>query len=153
MAYFFRPVSVLALPTLLLCSGPLQAQTMPGIDALREQAEQGNDTAQLELGLMYDTGEGVTQDFAEAAHWYRLAAEQGNNRAQFNLGIMYVTGEGVPQDYVLAHMWLNLAASRATLEVSENAARHRNKISELMTPTQIGEAQRLAREWITAHPR
>ena len=81
------------------------------------------------------------------------AADPENATAQFNLGVKYATGQGVPQDYVLAHMWLNLAASRATLEVSENAARHRNKISELMTPTQIGEAQRLAREWITAHPR
>jgi uncharacterized protein len=27
---------------------------------------------------MYDNGDGVIQDYAEAVKWYRLAAEQGN---------------------------------------------------------------------------
>jgi TPR repeat protein len=47
-------------------------------------------------GLMYDKGQGVRQDHAAAASWYRKAAEQGIANAQFNLGIMYDNGEGVP---------------------------------------------------------
>ena len=49
---------------------------------------------------MYDRGERVPQDYAEAIKWYRKAAEQGYASAQYNLGIMYDDGEGVPQDYV-----------------------------------------------------
>ena len=70
--------------------------------ALREWqplAEQGDATAQYNLGLMYFAGKGVLQDYKEAVKWYRLAAEQGDADAQSNLGVMYVTGEGVPQAY------------------------------------------------------
>jgi len=41
---------------------------------------------------MYTNGEGVVQDYAEAAKWYRKAAEQGYARAQSALGFMYNTG-------------------------------------------------------------
>ena len=55
-------------------------------------AEQGDANAQFNLGFMYDNGEGVPQDYAEAVRWYRLAAEQGNAFAQVNLGVMYANG-------------------------------------------------------------
>ena len=38
---------------------------------------------------MYDEGQGVPQDYAEAVKWYRMAADQGNADAQSNLGFMY----------------------------------------------------------------
>ena len=68
---------------------------------LRQQlaAEHGNAVSQFELGLMYDTGEGVTQNYQEAVCWYRLAAEQGVANAQFNLAVMYAHGYGIAQDY------------------------------------------------------
>ena len=37
---------------------------------------------------MYDNGDGVLQDYAEAIRWYQLAADQGYARAQFRLGVM-----------------------------------------------------------------
>ena len=46
---------------------------------------------------MYDRGDGVPQDFAEAMKWYRRAADQGYANAQSNLAIMYNNGHGVPQ--------------------------------------------------------
>ena len=49
-------------------------------------AEKGNAPAQYALGLRYDKGEGVPQDYKEAVKWFRLSAEQGNARAQYNLG-------------------------------------------------------------------
>jgi TPR repeat protein len=49
---------------------------------------------------MYYTGQGVPQDDAEAARWYRKAADQGHAGAQFNLGAMYADGQSVSQDYV-----------------------------------------------------
>ena len=76
----------------------------------------------------------------------RVDAEQGNARAQSNLGLMYANGQGVPQDYVQAHTWINLAASRATTgEAKYRLAR--DSLAELMTASQVAEAQRLAREW------
>ena len=55
-------------------------------------AKKGNSTAQFNLGLMYDKGDGVRQNFPKAFRWYRLAAKQGNVSAQFNLGLMYYKG-------------------------------------------------------------
>ncbi len=99
--------------------------------------------AQATLGLMYAEGEGVSQDYQEAVRWYRLVAEQGHASGQFSLGAMYVAGQGVPKDYVLAHMWLNLAAAKRV----KKAVKGRDLLEILMTPNQIAEAQRLAREW------
>jgi uncharacterized protein len=62
------------------------------------------------------------------------------------LGGAYYNGEGVPQDYVLAHMWFNLAASSSG-PLSHIAAYNREVVESKMTPAQIAEAQKLAREW------
>ena len=102
---------------------------------------------------MYNAGQGVPQDDAEAVRWYRLAADQGHARAQGNLGVMCGTGEGVPQDYVQAYMWFNLAASRMASGHRQHAVDGRDRAAGQMNPTQIAEAQRLAREWDAAHPR
>ena len=96
---------------------------------------------------MYNEGQGVPQDYAEAANWYRRAAEQGDAPPQFLLGLMYEKGRGVPQDFIQAHMWLNLAASRSSGETRDEAAKIRDFLAARMTPDQIAEAQRLAREW------
>ncbi len=80
--------------------------------------------------------------------WLRKAAEQGHARAQNNLGFMYDNGQGVPQDYVQAHMWLDLAASRYPPgEDRDQAVENRDIVAKMMTPAQISEAQKLAREW------
>ena len=112
----------------------------------RKAAEQGHASAQFNLGFMYAEGRGVPQDDQEAVGWYRKAAEQGNDSAQYNLGAMYGASRGVPQDYVQAHKWINLAASR-TKENAEDFRLARDSLAEMMTASQVAEAQRLAREW------
>ncbi len=97
--------------------------------------------------ISFNTGQGVPQDYAEAVRWWRLAAEQGHVSAQNNLGTMYRSGQGVPQDYVEAHKWLNLAAAQG----EDLARKNREFVAEKMTPAQIAEAQRLAREWMEKH--
>jgi Sel1 repeat-containing protein len=47
---------------------------------------------------MYELGEGVAQDSAEAVRWYARAADQALPVAQFDLAYMYATGKGVPAD-------------------------------------------------------
>ena len=56
----------------------------------------------------------------------------------------------MPQDFVQAHKWWNLAASRfdaSEKEYRDQAVRNRDLVAARMTPAQIAEAQKLAREW------
>src|SRR6185295_6948428 len=113
-------------------------------------ADDGDAVAQFYLGVMYNEGRGVPQDYAEAAKWYKLAAEQGDALAQYNLGLSYARGEGVTPDPVLAHMWLNLASSRFPAGDSRNrtaAQKNRDTVASEMSPDQLVEAQRRARDW------
>ena len=55
----------------------------------------GDSNAQCSLGECYELGEGVKQDIAEAAKWYKKAAEQGDSDAQCHLGDLYYSDEGV----------------------------------------------------------
>lgn len=109
----------------------------------RRAAEQGDAHAQFNLGALAMAGRGVAQDDLEAVTWFRRAAEQGDALAQFNLGTMLFNGRGAPQDYVEACMWFNVAASRGT----QMAASTRDRIEKQMSPIDIYEAHKRAREW------
>jgi TPR repeat protein len=109
----------------------------------RLAADQGNAAAQLALASMYAKGRGVQQSDADAVRWYRRAAEQGESWAQTNLGVMYAKGQGVPRDYISAYMWFDLAAAQG----DQAAVSNRDAAARRMTPEQIAEAQKLAREW------
>ncbi len=71
------------------------------------------------------------------------SAEQGYAEAQYNLGFMYRTGQGVPLNYIQAYMWNSLAAAQG-LKI---AIRDQYVLESFITPEQLAEAQRLAREW------
>jgi TPR repeat protein len=83
-------------------------------------AEQGDADAQFNLGVMYDKGQGVAQDYSQAADWYRKAAEQGNANAQYNLGVMYLNGQGAPQDDSQAANWFRKAAEQGSANSQYN---------------------------------
>jgi TPR repeat protein len=76
---------------------------------------------------------------------YETDAKQGRADALYNLGLAYSTGQGVDVDYVAAHKWFNLAAMKG----SEIAKSWRASISSEMNTSQIAEAQKLAREWLS----
>lgn len=105
-------------------------------------AQQGVAPAQFNLGNMYRKGQGVPKDYAEAVKWYRLAAQQGEAKAQYILGYMYENGKGVPKDNVRAHLWFNLASVSGVAE----AIKTRDIVASKMTPQQIAEAQKMARD-------
>ncbi len=86
----------------------------------RPLARQGDASAQLNLGLMYDEGRGIPRDYAEAASWYRMAAKQGDAKAQFKLGLKYDLGQGVPQDYSEAVKWYRMAAEQGYADALNN---------------------------------
>jgi TPR repeat protein len=113
--------------------------------ALREWrplAEQGDASAQFYLGLSYENGDGVPRDYTKARQWYEKSAAQGEAKAQLYLGLQSAFGQGGPMDLVQAHMWYNLAAENGHL----GAAVYRNDLAKQMTPAQIAEAQKRARE-------
>ncbi|MFO1123196.1 MAG: hypothetical protein U1F47_12865 [Hyphomicrobiales bacterium] len=65
----------------------------------------------------------------------------------FELGMMYCIGREVTKDYVTAHKWFNLAA----LKGSEDAKIYRRELAQEMSASEIAEAQRQARSWLTLH--
>ncbi|RMF10941.1 MAG: sel1 repeat family protein [Alphaproteobacteria bacterium] len=75
------------------------------------------------------------------------AAEAGEPNALYDLGLLYSTGQGVNLDYVQAHKWFNLAALRGV----RRAQVDRTELAREMSPIEIAEAQRQAREWMSSH--
>ena len=124
-----------------------------GINDLRALAEQGNAAGQVELGGRYRDGLGVEVNDAEALKWMRLAADQGEVDGQIQLGLMYSRGTGTHRDFVKAHMWTSLAAAQLSGTSREDAVQTLTALFDVMTSTQITEAQRLASEWAAAHLR
>ena len=156
-----RALLALGVAGLVLASGTgAHAQSVrQGIAAFQRQdyvaasrifiplAERGNAAAQAHLGLLFETGRGVPQNYTEAAMWYRRAAEQGDTRAQYSLGLLYDRGFGVPQDIVEASKWLNLSTAAAPPPVREARARIRDAITTKMTRGEIAQARLRALEW------
>ena len=87
---------------------------------LRKSAAQGDSAAQLELGVMYATGDGVKQDDKMAVALFQKAATQGKATAQYNLGLMYAKGDGVKKDYAQAIAWFRKAAEQGEVRASSS---------------------------------
>ena len=123
--------------------GGLTRNYAKALEWLRKAAAQGHPHAQVQIGTMYNDGKGVPQDYVKAVEWFRKGAKQGEMMGQMRLGTSYYLGQGVPQDFVKAHMWSNLSAAQGF----KPAIKARDLVALEMTPAQIAEAQRLAREW------
>lgn len=78
-----------------------------------------------------------------------MATAGGETRADVfcDMGLMYATGRGCPVDLVAAHKWLNIAAIKG----SDRAAELRADLAHTMSKTELAEALRAAREWMTMH--
>jgi TPR repeat protein len=122
-----------------------------GLQKRVARAEHSDPVAQVYLGLSFDLGEGVAQDPATAAQWYRKAAEQDLARAQLYLGAAYLKGRGVPEDSVSAFMWLDLAAAQLTDEDRELAEGLREQARRGMASSEITAAEWMAQRWLRAH--
>ena len=111
-------------PFLLAPLAPLHSAQEPPdaavIAEIRSDAERGDADAQINLGVLYEKGDGVVQDYVEARNWYLKAAERGDIDAQFNLGLLYATGQGIPQDYVEARNWWLKAAEQGYVDAQFN---------------------------------
>jgi TPR repeat protein len=120
---------------------------------IKRAADQGSAVSQFSLAAInYPIGD-LTFDetkgnLGEALIWYRRAADQGDVDAEVAMGLAYADGIGVPQDFVEAHKWYNIAAPRSKYgDIRRDIMKRRDDLALKMTPVQIAEAQKLAREW------
>jgi len=82
------------------------------IQDLKAKAVKGDRGAQRDLAIAYEEGEGVAQDYTEAAKWFHKAAEQGDMFSQFATGSNYEQGEGVAKNLPEALRWYRKAADQ-----------------------------------------
>jgi putative methionine-R-sulfoxide reductase with GAF domain len=112
------------------------------LEAMRQLAEQGDPTAQFDIGVHYALGD--VKGYSEAVHWISRAAEQGHVLAQATLGTFYLEGRGVQKDPVKAYCWLWLARNSG-----DEASKYRiASLASRMSPAQILAAQQQANDWI-----
>lgn len=87
---------------------------------LKAKALAGSRNAQHKMGNIYYKGDGVRQNYSEAAKWYCMAAEQDYPLSQLYLGSMYLTGEGVQQSDTEAFKWYQKAAQHDVAQAQFN---------------------------------
>jgi len=78
----------------------------------------GDAKAHFNLGVCYENGFGVPQDFTKASNWFRLAAKENHACAQYKLGRCFESGKGVPKNCGEAFQWY-LKAAKQRLDVAE----------------------------------
>ena len=93
----------------------------------------------------------LSRQYEEALTTCLQAAEKGDVPTQFRMGLIYHMGWGVTQDYVQAYKWFNIASANGL--VAGLGQNNRDQLAEEMSPSEVAEAQRLAREWLDQHGR
>jgi uncharacterized protein len=81
-------------------------------ERLLADAESGTAEDTYNLGMRFERGIVVRQNYPEAARWYRLSAMQAFPDAQYKLCELSEQGRGLPQDYQEALRWCGLAADQ-----------------------------------------
>ena len=98
-----------------------------GLRWLMKSAAQNNAGGEFRLGVAYDNGQGVPQNYAKADYWYQKAADKGLADAEYNLGVLYNLGYGVQKDVMTALHWFKKAEATgfqpAVLAVTRETAR------------------------------
>lgn len=84
-------------------------------DAVPRTAGEMKSTADAfeDIGAMYEQGEYLPQNLAQAARWYAEAAKQSDH-AKLKLAQMLIDGHGIPQDYPRAMSLCRAAAESRT---------------------------------------
>ncbi len=123
-------------------SSPKTPLAAPCLDADSVDAE-----VQFNLGVQFATGAGRTQDYAQAADWYRKAAAQNHGLAQFNLGMMYARGQGVVRDDAASAVWFGRAAHLGDAGGQHHMGRKCQRASMDGSPADAPEARIEAYKW------
>jgi TPR repeat protein len=83
----------------------------PHAAALEQAADKGDAKAMTDLGVLYQNGQGVTQDYAKAREWYEKAASKEKTGSMVLLGALYRDGQGGARDDAKAREWFEKAAA------------------------------------------
>src|SRR6516225_1038751 len=83
-------------------------------------AKHGSENSMSNLGIFYEKGEVVPQDYAKAREWFDKAAAKSEAIAMVSLGILYENGYGVAQDYAKAREWYEKAADKGNADAMNN---------------------------------
>lgn len=84
------------------------------IAVFRPLAVDGNPDAQFQLGMMYQRGQGVQADLAEAMRLFHLAAAQNQVDSLVILGLRYITGRDVQANIAKGIEYLERASRRGS---------------------------------------
>jgi hypothetical protein len=125
-------LGVIAVLAVLPSHSPVAPQPAPAVTSLPAPADrpQGDlpvtpqpdlpvtppGESMFNLGVRYQNGDGVAQDYGKAREWYEKAAAKGNSDAMNNLGWIYQNGLGVAYDYGKAREWYEKAAAKGNLD-------------------------------------
>lgn len=88
--------------------------------------------------MIWDTENSIDND---------ITTMTANAESCLALGMKYCIGHGVAQNNITAHKWFNIAAIKG----SDKAKSYRLELSQEMTASEIAEAQRQARQFLTLH--
>ena len=87
---------------------------------LENKANNGDAHSQLELGELYEEGNGVKQDYTKAFNYYLMASKQGLNEATNYIGLFYQSGLGVNQDYKKSFEYFKIASDNGYKYANNN---------------------------------
>jgi TPR repeat protein len=127
----------MCLGLMLSCFAPVpqaRAEVGPGLryfqagqfaeafQAWQQAAQSGDAQAAMFVGVLFDTGFGVNQDYTHALEWYQRAAAGGNATAMFNVAVMFDAGRGSPTNPAMAAHWYEQAAANGFGRAEYNLA-------------------------------
>ena len=111
----------LAMATMVMPFGlhaeDVASQTSNLFNFQQKLADNGNVVAQYKLGLMYETGDGVTASLEQAKHWYTLAADGGSRAARQRNAYLRIKSKGYDQAKDIA--WLKSIKTDASAHKAE----------------------------------
>jgi len=115
------------------------------IEIFTKAAMAGDPEAQVALANLYHFGEGLTQNLAVAANWYKAAAHLGDETAQANLGMFYAEGMGVERDAVSTYVWWSRAGAQGHAWAGDKA----RELGRSLDETQHSDAARRLRQVVS----
>ncbi len=110
-------------------------------------AEQDIAPAQLNLGLMYLRGEGVTASMSEGRKWLERATHLGDNRASYALAMI----DEKQSRYVDAYKWYDLSSRDGMLDsnIRDKAQAKIGQLALNLSSSDIEKAKTSANDWFT----
>ncbi|GAA0711440.1 hypothetical protein GCM10009105_13350 [Dokdonella soli] len=92
------------------------------VDWYTRSIAKGNVVAMCNLGDLYQSGRGVTVDFAKAKTLYERSVAGGNVACDAKLGNLYYRGDGVQRDYASALRYYEMGAEWGEAVAQNNLA-------------------------------